>query len=70
MKKHGHARVPAMFADDLSLGSWVRNQRKAYAGELERNAGCEPRCTRRITAARIKKLQRIGFVCVDAAVNQ
>ena len=61
VKKNGHARVPAKFADDRSLGFWVRSQRQAYAAELERKAGREPRCGRRITAAHIKKLQRIGF---------
>jgi hypothetical protein len=60
-KKHGHARVPNRFADDPALGTWVSTQRQAYAAELERKEGREPRCTGRITAARIKKLQRIGF---------
>ena len=61
VKKHGHARVPLKFADDPALGIWVSTQRQAYAAELERKAGREPRCDKRITAARIKKLQRIGF---------
>ena len=61
MKKHGHARVPHQFADDAALGTWVHTQREAYAAELERKEGREPRCTNRITAARITKLQRIGF---------
>ena len=61
VKKHGHARVPKLFADDPALGRWVATQRKAYAAELERKEGRETRCTNRITAARIKKLQRIGF---------
>ena len=61
VKKHGHARVPARLADDPVLGMWVTTQRKAYAAELERKAGREPRYDKRITAARIKKLQRIGF---------
>ncbi len=61
VKKHGHARVPATFADDPALGMWVKTQRHAYAAELDRKAGHEPRCTARITAARIKKLQHIGF---------
>ncbi len=61
VKKHGHARVPREFADDPALGTWVFNQRQAYAAELERKAGREPRRNTRITAARIKKLQRIGF---------
>ena len=60
-KKHGHARVPNRFTDDPALGLWVSTQRQAYAAELERKEGREPRCTWRITAARIKKLQRIGF---------
>ena len=61
VKKHGHARVPDGFADDPALGTWVTTQRKAYAAELERMAGREPRCHHRITAAHINKLQRIGF---------
>ena len=61
LKKHGHTRVPARLANDPSLGMWVARQRQAYAAELERKAGREPRCSQRITFARIKKLQRIGF---------
>ena len=61
VKKHGHARVPQRFADDPALGMWVERQRQAYAAELERKEGREPRCAGRITSARIKKLQRIGF---------
>ena len=61
VKKHGHARVPKQFADDAALGRWVDTQRNAYAAELERKEGREPRCTKRITAARITKLLRIGF---------
>ena len=61
VEAHGHARVPHRFADDPALGRWVSTQRQAYAAELERKAGREPQCTTRITAARIKKLQRIGF---------
>ncbi len=61
VEAHGHARVPFHFADDPALGRWVGHQRHAKAVELERKAGREPRCTSRITAARIKKLQRIGF---------
>ena len=61
MKKHGHARVPVEFADDPALGEWVHTQRQAYAAELERKDGREPRCAMRITAERIKKLQRVGF---------
>jgi hypothetical protein len=61
VEANGHARVPLHFADDPALGRWVSRQRKAYAAELERKAGREPRCTSRITAARINKLQRIGF---------
>ena len=61
VEAHGHARVPVNFTDDPALGRWVGTQRQAYAAELERKAGREPRCGRRITAARIKKLQRIGF---------
>ena len=61
VKKHGHARVPREFADDRSLGAWVFTQRRAYAAELERKAGREPRCHHRITAAHINKLERIGF---------
>ena len=61
VEAHGHARVPIRFADDPALGRRVSAQRRAYAAELERKAGREPRCTGRITAACIKKLQRIGF---------
>ena len=61
VKKHGHTRVPQTFANDPSLGQWVSTQRQAYAAELERKAGCEPRCDKRITFLHIKKLQRIGF---------
>ena len=61
MKKHGHARVPVEFANDPALGAWVHTQRQAHAAELERKAGREPRCDKRITAAHIKKLQHIGF---------
>ena len=68
-KKHGHARVQQLFADDPALGTWVDTQRKAYAAELERKEGREPRCTGRITAARIKKLQRIGFEWTLANLN-
>jgi Helicase associated domain len=60
-KKHGHARVPTEFAGDPALGLWVSTQRRAYAAELERKAGREPSCARRISAARVKKLQRIRF---------
>jgi hypothetical protein len=61
VKKHGHARVPTEFAGDPALGLWVSTQRRAYAAELERKAGREPSCARRISAARVKKLQRIRF---------
>ena len=54
VKEHGHARVPREFADDPALGTWVHNQRSAYAAELERFAGREPKCTQRITAAHMK----------------
>jgi hypothetical protein len=139
VKKHGHARMPCQFANDLLLGTWihderrthvaefgargrpralsqpphhcdshhcdshqeaaarrlgvltagqvgralcgaaalrqedhghatarqragVKNQRQVHAAELQREAGRElRRGTRRITAVRHKKLQRIGF---------
>ena len=61
VKKHAHARVPQLFEEDPCLGQWVHRQRQAYAAELERKAGGEPRCHKRITAARVKKLERIGF---------
>ena len=61
VKKHGHAGVPQRFAADPALGLWVNTQSQAYAAELERKEGREPRSTKRITAARIKKLQQIGF---------
>ena len=47
VKKHGHARVPQEFADDPVLGKWVSRQRAAYAAELERFAGREPKCDSR-----------------------
>ena len=56
VKTHGHARVQLQFAKDPALGTWVSRQRQAYAAELERKAGREPRCRQRITAAHIKKL--------------
>ena len=61
VKEHGHARVPQEFADDPALGKWVDRQRHAYAAELERFAGREPKCRSRITAAHMKKLEHIGF---------
>ena len=61
VKEHGHARVPKRFADDPALGKWVSTQRSAYAAELERFAGREPKCRNRITAAHMKKLEHIGF---------
>ena len=61
VKEHGHARVPNEFADDPALGKWVHRQREAYAAELERKAGREPSCAKRISAARVKKLQHIRF---------
>ena len=61
VKEHGHARVPKKFADDPALGQWVSTQRQAYAAELERFAGREPKCGHRITAAHMKKLEHIGF---------
>jgi hypothetical protein len=61
VEAHGHARVPIHFADDPALGRWVSAQRQADAAELERKGGREPRCASRITAARMKKLQRVGF---------
>jgi hypothetical protein len=54
-------RVPKRFADDPALGLWVSTQRRAYAAELEREAGQSPSSTSRISAARVKKLQRVGF---------
>jgi hypothetical protein len=61
VEAHGHAQVPSKFADDPALGKWVRRQRQAYAAELEREAGQQPRCAHRISAARVKKLHNIGF---------
>ncbi len=57
----GHARVPLQFPGDPGLGTWVSTQRRAYAAELERKAGKQPKCMNRISTDRIKKLQAIGF---------
>ena len=61
VKEHGHARVPKEFADDPALATWVRRQRQAHAAEQERKAGREPSCDKRISSARVKKLQHIRF---------
>ena len=61
VEQHGHARVPQRYAKDRPLGKWVSRQRKAYRAERVRVAGGSPKCTNRISADQVARLEGIGF---------
>ena len=67
VEQNGHAAVPRKYAADPSFGKWVGTQRQAYRGEQARKQGKQPRCSTRISAARVAKLDSVEFVWVSTA---
>ena len=61
VETHGHARVPQSYAKDRPLAQWVSRQRTAYRAERVRLAGGSPKCTYRISADQVARLEGIGF---------
>ncbi|KAL7572636.1 hypothetical protein ACA910_010387 [Epithemia clementina (nom. ined.)] len=54
-QRHGNCLVPRNYAENPQLGSWVRNQRNNYRNMKHGKPSG-------MTAERIEKLERIGFV--------
>jgi len=55
VRKHGHAKVPKGYLEDIELANWVRNQRLEH-----RNWGKGKRSG--MTSERFDLLDKLGFV--------
>jgi hypothetical protein len=59
-EKYGHCLVPNRYDEDRSLGAWVSTQRRNY--KILQSGKNSNRASSPLTAARVRKLDEIGFV--------